>query len=67
MVPAMTRNDPTVVRLATEAECDPRTALSPLVGRPVKALVMLRIRRAAKKLRLTIPPRSNRAPKAGGA
>lgn len=54
----MNRNDPTVMRLATEAGCDPRTVISALEGRPVRHLAMMRIERAAKKLRIALPKRT---------
>jgi len=51
----LTRNDPQVTRLASVAECDPRSALAALEGRKVRGLVGQRIERAAKKLKIKLP------------
>lgn len=53
--PTLTRSDPIVVRLALEADCDPRSALAVLEGREVRARVKARIEKAAKKLRIELP------------
>lgn len=44
-----------MVRLALEADCDPRSALAVLEGREVRARVKARIEKAAKKLRIELP------------
>lgn len=51
----MTRNDPMVLKLAAEADCDPRTVLAIFEGRPVRPRVGARIERAAKKLKIKLP------------
>lgn len=51
----MTRSDPKVTRLAVAADCDPRTALAVLEGRPVRPRIRERIERAAKELGMKLP------------
>jgi hypothetical protein len=51
----MTRSDPTVLRLAAEADCDPRSALAVLEGKTVRQRVQARIEAAAKRLRMKLP------------
>jgi hypothetical protein len=58
---AMQRNDPQVMRLATEAAVDPRSALAALEGRKVRGLAGERIERAAKKLKIKLPKAKERA------
>jgi|GEM_PF-5486354 len=48
------RNDPTVMKLAAEAECDPRTAKRFLEGLGVRVLVGERLKAAAKKLKIKV-------------
>ena len=56
----LTRTDPTVMRLATEAGCDPRSALAALEGKPLRGLVAGRVERAAKKLKIKLPKAKER-------
>lgn len=49
-----TRNDPTAMKLAAEAGCDPRTAQRFLDGESVRALVEERLKTAAKKLKIAV-------------
>lgn len=51
----MNRNDPTVMKLAAEAGCDPRSALRALEGERVRGMAGERIKKAAKKLGLKLP------------
>jgi hypothetical protein len=51
----MNRNDPEVLRLAVEAACDPRSALSALEGRLPRGMVGGRIEAAAKRLKIKLP------------
>jgi len=51
----VTRSDPRVTRLATEADCDPRTALAVLEGRAVRPRIRERIEKAAKRLKMKLP------------
>jgi hypothetical protein len=48
-------SDPIVLRLASEADCDPRTAFAALEGRSVRARVRRRIEQAAKTLKIALP------------
>ena len=50
-----TRNDPTVMKLAAEAECDPRSAMRALNGEPVRGRAGEKIRAAAVKLKIKLP------------
>ncbi len=45
-----------ILRIAAEAECDPRTVESYVAGNEVRAGVGARIARAMAKLSLTFPP-----------
>ena len=52
-----TRNDPTAMKLAAEAGCDPRTAQRFIDGGNVRELVGDRLKAAAKKLGVKTPKR----------
>jgi hypothetical protein len=52
----MNRNDPQVLRLASAAEVDPRTAQRALEGRPIRSKPRKAVEAAAKRLRIKLPP-----------
>jgi hypothetical protein len=58
--PTSTRNDPEVMQLAASAECDPRTVIRVLEGKGVRTLVERRIRQAAERLKIKLPPMSSK-------
>jgi len=51
-------NDHQTLRLAVEAECDPRTAARYLAGEQVRPLARMRLERSAKKLKIKPKGRS---------
>ena len=57
-------SDKDVMRLAGEADCDPRTVVSIYDGAPSRKRTRGRIEAAARKLRLPLPPKAQTQGKA---